>query len=331
MVNENKYKVCKMNNFDKELISIVTPAYNEEKNLPDFHQQLIKMADEHKIDWEWLIIDDHSEDDTYQVIQRLQKSDPRIKGLRFSRNFGSHTAISCGLDHASGECVVVMAADLQDPPGAIPFVLEQWHKGFHVVWAARSRREGEKKTTIAFSRLFFFMMRYFVGIKEMPATGADFFLLDRRVVRAFSLFDEKNLSIAALITWMGFKQTIVSYDKKARLHGNTGWTLRKKINIIIDSVTSFSFLPIRLMSFVGMLVSLVGFMYAGLVSWNALTGNPPDGWASLMVVVLIIGGFQMLMMGVLGEYLWRALDESRRRPRYLVEDSTEGFGRADGC
>lgn len=305
------------------LVSIITPAYNEAKNLPEFYQQLKQMADEHQLNWQWLIIDDHSDDDTFQVISKMQKSDSRIKGIRFSRNFGSHTAIACGLEHATGQCAIVMAADLQDPPGAIPIVLNKWMEGFHIVWAARAKREGENITNIAFSRMFFFMMRYIVGIKEMPATGADFFLLDRRVIKSFTLFDEKNLSIAALITWMGYRQAIVSYNKKARLHGSSGWTLRKKINIIIDSITSFSFLPIRLMSFVGMLVSILGFVYAGFVSWNAITGNPPDGWASLMVVVLIIGGFQILMMGILGEYLWRALDESRRRPKYLIEEKID--------
>ncbi len=321
--NDSEKDLIGHRNIDTPLISIITPAYNEAKNLPEFYRQLRKMARDNQLSWEWIIVDDHSDDDTFLVINKLKKNDSRVKGVRFSRNFGSHIAISCGLEYANGQCAVVMAADLQDPPEAIPSVLHKWQDGFHVVWAARSKREGAKRTTLFFSRMFFFMMRHIVGIKEMPATGADFFLLDQRVIRSFSLFDEKNLSVAALITWMGFKQTFISYDKQARLHGSSGWTLRKKINIVIDSVTSFSFLPIRLMSLLGMLVSLLGFIYAGLVSWNALTGNPPEGWSSLMVVVLIIGGFQMLMMGLLGEYLWRALDESRRRPRYLIEEMTD--------
>ena len=167
------------------------------------------------------------------------------------------------------------------------------------------------------------MMRYIIGIKNMPATGADFFLIDRQVIRCLNEFGERNLSIAALINWIGFRQTIVTYDKQARMHGSSGWSLRKKIKIVLDSITSFSFLPIRVMSVVGFCISILGLLYASVVIWSALSGNPPQGWASLMIVILIIGGFQMLMMGILGEYLWRALDESRRRPRYLIEETTE--------
>ena len=157
----------------------------------------------------------------------------------------------------------------------------------------------------------------------MPATGADFFLLDRKVVEAFSQFSEANVSILALITWMGFRQTAVPYDKEARLHGRSGWDLRKKLKLVVDSVTSFSYLPIRFMSYLGLVVGLGGFIYAGVVIFNAIHGDPVQGWSSLMVVVLVVGGLQMIMMGVLGEYLWRALDESRRRPRYIVEADTE--------
>ena len=275
------------------------------------------------ISWEWVIVDDHSNDSTFEEVEKISTTDSHVRGLRLSRNFGSHTAISCGLAHARGSCAVVMAADLQDPPESLKIVLDEWRKGFQVVWAARVARPGEKKSTILFSRLFFFMMRNIVGIKNMPPTGADFFLLDRLVVEAFAQFYERNLSIAALINWMGFRQSTVLYDKEARKHGSSGWTLRKKINILVDSITSFSFLPIRIISLSGMLLSLFGFLYAFVVIWNGLNGKTPEGWSSLMVVVLIIGGGQMLMLGVLGEYLWRALDEARRRPRYLIENATK--------
>lgn len=307
------------NNPDRLFISVITPAYNESQNLGEFYRQLDETSKFNDFDWEWIIIDDHSADQTFNEAQRLNVQDDRVKGVRLSRNFGSHTAISCGIELASGECAVVMAADLQDPPSAIPLVLEKWREGFQIVWAARGKREGTSKTTRLLSRLFFFIMRRIVGIKEMPASGADFFLLDKKVCTALNLFSERNLSIAALITWMGFEQTIVFYKKKERLHGKSGWTIKKKINIFIDSITSFSFFPIRFMSLLGVIVSLLGFLYAMFVFFNALTGTPPSGWASLMVVVLILGGFQMLMLGVLGEYLWRALDEARNRPRYLVE------------
>lgn len=306
----------------RPLLTVITPAFNEAKNLPEFYRRLVDVVVKENLTWEWIIVDDHSSDGTYQVISELREKDVRVSGVRFARNFGSHTAIACGLDHACGQCAIVMAADLQDPPESIPQVLKEWRNGFHIVWGARGKRVGEKATTVLFSRLFFFMMRYVVGIKNMPASGADFFLLDRLVIEAFRKFDERNISIAALLTWMGFNQTIVTYDKQNRLHGKTGWSLCKKITIVIDSITSFSFFPIRFMSLIGIGISFLGFLYAIVIVVNALAGSPPNGWSSLMVVVLVIGGFQMLMVGTLGEYLWRVLDESRRRPRYLIESKT---------
>jgi dolichol-phosphate mannosyltransferase len=156
-------------------------------------------------------------------------------------------------------------------------------------------------------------------MNEMPATGADFFLIDRRVIDALSEFNENNASLMALITWMGFRQTQITYTKEARLHGSSGWNLEKKLKLVVDSVTSFTYLPIRLMSYLGVFVAILGFLYAGFVIWNAIAGRPSEGWSSLMVVVLVVGGIQMLMMGILGEYIWRALDEARQRPRYILE------------
>jgi dolichol-phosphate mannosyltransferase len=304
-------------------LSVITPAYNEAQNLPRLYKRLKSVLSGTRMSWEWIIVDDHSKDDTFAQITKLKDSDYRVKGWRFAHNFGSHIAISCGLEKAKGHCAVVLAADLQDPPESLPTLVNEWHQGSKVVWAARKNRIGGKKRDILFSKLFFFMMRYVIGIKNMPATGADFFLIDRQVIRCLNEFGERNLSIAALINWIGFRQTIVTYDKQARMHGSSGWSLRKKIKIVLDSITSFSFLPIRVMSVVGFCISILGLLYAGVVIWSALSGNPPQGWASLMIVILIIGGFQMLMMGILGEYLWRALDESRRRPRYLIEETTE--------
>jgi dolichol-phosphate mannosyltransferase len=217
-----------------------------------------------------------------------------------------------------------MAADLQDPPEILPKLFSRWQEGIQVVWAVRARREGEKASTRGFSRLYYLLMRNIVGIKEIPATGADFFLLDRQVVDAFRQFGETNVSIMALITWMGFRQASITYDKQTRLHGRSGWSLGKKVKLVIDSITSFSYFPIRLMSYLGFAISLLGFLYACFIIVHTLTGHPPLGWASLIVVVLIVGGIQMLMLGVLGEYLWRTLDEARRRPRYIIEAVING-------
>lgn len=271
-------------------------------------------------------MDDHSRDDTFGVVAGIAQQDERVRAIRLARNSGSHTAITCGLRQARGDCAVVLAADLQDPPETLPALLAQWQAGAQVVWAVRARREGESASAVGFARLYYLIMRRLVGMQEMPASGADFFLLDRRVLDAFRQFRESNVSILALLTWMGFRQASITYEKQARLHGRSGWSLGKKFKRVVDSVTSFSYLPIRLMSLAGFVVAIIGFLYAAVVVVNALAGRPAQGWASLMVVVLV-GGVQMLMMGVLGEYLWRALDETRGRPRYLIELSlnlTEG-------
>jgi dolichol-phosphate mannosyltransferase len=304
---------------------VVTPAHNEAENLSALFERLRRVLDPLGLEWEWVIVDDHSSDATFSVATELARRDTRVRCLRFSRNFGSHVAITCGLEHASGRCVAVMAADLQDPPETLPALLEQWRLGAQVVWAARDRREGEEAGTLALSRLYYLLMRRVVGIPEMPATGADFFLIDRAIVNALQGFNEHNSSLFALITWMGFRQATISYAKEPRQHGRSSWTLRKKLKLFTDSITSFTYLPIRLMSYAGIVTALAGFAYAAFIFAHALAGNRVQGWSSLMVVVLVASGFQMLMMGVLGEYLWRALDESRRRPRYLIEAEVGGL------
>lgn len=303
-------------------ISVVVPAHNEAENLPVLYSRLCGALDPVDPDWELLVIDDHSSDRTFAVLQELAKADRRVSAIRLSRNHGSHLAICCGLQHSTGDCAVVLAADLQDPPEFVPELMQAWEQGAQVVWAARRRREGERSSTIGFALVYYWIMRKIVGIQSMPATGADFVLLDRKVVAALSQFRENNVSVMALLTWMGFRQTTLTYDKQARLHGRSSWNLEKKLKLVADSVVSFSYLPIRVMSYLGAAVALAGFLYALHVIRFALTGHPAQGWASLMVVVLVLGGLQMLMMGVLGEYLWRAFDESRRRPMFLIEDWT---------
>jgi len=303
-------------------LSIVTPAYNEASNLPVLYGRLAQVLSGMELDWEWIVVDDHSADGTFEVIKDIARRDPRVRAFRFARNFGSHLALACGLREARGDCIAFMAADLQDPPETLPTLMTRWRDGAQVVWAVRARREGETRRTTGFSRLYYWLMRRIVGISEMPSTGADFCLIDRHVANSLLQFGERNLTVFALLTWMGFRQDTITYDKAARLHGSSGWTLEKKLKLVVDSVTSFTYLPIRAMSYVGFVVALVGFAYAGMVVLNALTGRPVEGWSSLIVVVLVLGGVQMIMMGVLGEYLWRALDESRRRPRYLIESTT---------
>lgn len=303
------------------LISIITPAFCEEQNLPVLYDRIKAVFDGTDLDWEWVIIDDHSTDGTFQAAADLSQRDSRVRAVRFSRNYGAHIAIRCGLDHALGDAAVVVAADLQDPPEIIPRLIEKWRAGAHVVWAARSQRKGDEGTKVAFSRLYFWLLRRMSGFNGVPEGGADFFLLDRQAINSLLSFKERNISILALSHWIGFRQETIQYERQAREHGRTGWTLAKKIKLILDTFLAFTYLPIRIMSFLGVAIAALGFVYAIVVVINAFSAQPVEGWSSLMVVVLIIGGAQILMLGVLGEYMWRALEETRRRPHYLIEDA----------
>lgn len=304
------------------MLSIVTPAHNEAENLPKLYAELETHLE--GLQWEWILVDDHSSDNTLGVFSRLAAEDERLRGIRFSRNYGSHKALICGLREARGDAAVILAADLQDPPRVILQLVAEWKQGSQLVWAVRAKRPGESYVNLAFARFYYLLMRRFVGLTSMPATGADFFLADRIVLDALARFNESNVSLFALISSLGFRHTEVTYVKEARQHGRSSWTVGKKIKLLIDSVAAFTYLPVRYMLAFGSLVGVGGFLYALFIIFHYFRGDPTAGWSSLMVVVLLLGGMQMMMLGVLGEYIWRALDESRSRPLYLVEQVVVG-------
>jgi glycosyltransferase involved in cell wall biosynthesis len=301
-------------------VSIITAFLNEEANLPIFRARVEGvMAQLRAGDYEVVLVDDHSSDGSQAFARQWLSEDRRVRYLRLSRNCGSHAAYTAGLARCSGDCAVLLAADLQDPPEAIPTLLGKWREGNDVVWASRSRRDGESWLTRLNARLYYAMMRR-LALPEMPAQGADFLLLDRKVIDAYNAVPEKNTSFLAMILWLGFRQTFIEYVKQARHAGSSKWSFSKKLKLTVDSLVSFSYAPIRLMSLAGMLVSLLGLGYAGIVFVNALAGYPTEGWSSLMVAVLVLGGVQLSMLGILGEYLWRTFDEARGRPRYVIEE-----------
>lgn len=302
------------------VLSIVVAAFNEEGNLPLLHQRLLAL------DWaalgltpEFVFVDDHSRDGTPRVLRELAAGDPRVKVLRFSKNFGSHKAFTAGLEHCIGQAAVILAADLQDPPETIPALVAKWRAGAKVVWAVRAAREGESAGTKLLSRLYWELMRRYAEVQP-PKEGADFLLIDQRVLEVLRTSPEKHTSLLSLIQWMGFDQDSISYVKQERHSGRSKWTLRKKLKLAVDSFVSFSYLPIRAVSVCGFLFAITGFLYAVVVIVRAcFYGNPVQGWSSLMCAVLIVSGIQLVMLGVLGEYLWRAFDETRGRPRYIIE------------
>jgi dolichol-phosphate mannosyltransferase len=271
-------------------------------------------------------VDDHSADETFVVVRKLAAGDPRVAGVRLARNSGSHLAILCGLRVARGDAAVVLAADGQDPPEVIARLIDAWREGAHVVWAVRAGRKGESRATRLFSRLYYYLMNHVSNVR-LPPAGADFFLIDRAVVDALVAIPEHSLSLFALIASLGFRTADVDYVKAARITGRSKWTLTKKLRLLVDSLVGFSTLPLRLATFLGFLYAAGGFLYAALIITNKLSGGrifgatPATGFAALMTVLLISSGTIMVILGIFGEYLWRALDEVRGRPRFLIEDS----------
>jgi glycosyltransferase involved in cell wall biosynthesis len=300
-------------------LSVLTPAFNEADSLPALHARLTDAMRRLNLDWEWLIIDDHSRDGTFDAVRRLAAQDPRVRGLRFARNLGSHVAITCGLHHVRGDAAVMMAADLQDPPETIAAMIERWRAGAQVVWAVRRQQPGERAHA-GFAAVYYWVMRHVVGMKEMPARGADFFLVDRVVIDAFRQFPERNVSVLALLTWIGFRQEYIEYDKQPRVAGKSGWTLARKIKLVIDSVTAFSDLPIRLALYGGIALAVLSpvILLAGVL-WTQAVASPMLYLLIGLAVVVGLSGVQLIALGLVGAYVWRAYDEARRRPAYLIE------------
>ncbi len=306
------------------VVSLVTPAFNEAGNLAALHARLAAVMAATGLAWEWIVVDDHSADATYAVIADLAVRDPRVAGIRLARNSGSHAAILCGLASARGDAAIVLAGDGQDPPEEVPRLIAAWRAGAAVVWAEKQSVPARAWHERVASRAFNGTLRRLSGLANLTPAGSDFFLVSRPVIEVVNALGERNTNVMALVAWVGFDQAAVAYGRDARAAGRSGWTLRKKARLALDSIFGFSLRPLQAISALGFLIATLGFVYAAVVIVHALAGRSIEGWSSLMVVILILGGVQMLMLGILGEYVWRALDESRGRPRYVIERRTDG-------
>ena len=300
-------------------ISLVTPAFNEADNLPILYARVSAAMVAAGLTWEWIIVDDHSTDATFAALCVLGGHDHRVRGIRLARNAGSHAAILCGLAEAQGEAAIILAGDGQDPPEEIPRLIMAWSRGASIVWAEKRNQTRRSWHAELASRTFHSVLRWMSGLENMTRNGSDFFLISRRVIDTVNALGERNTNVMALLAWTGFDQTVLTYDKEERQSGQSGWTFRKKVRLFLDSIYGFGMRPLRAISMLGFLIAFFGFLYAGVVILNAILGHPTEGWSSLMVVVLVLGGAQMITLGILGEYVWRALDESRGRPRYIIE------------
>jgi len=311
-------------------LSIVTPFFNEAECLPHFRRRVFDAVAPIGVELELVLVDDHSSDGSSRLARQWAESDPRVVYVRLSRNCGSHAACTAGLSRCTGDAAVVMAADLQDPPEFIVRLVECWRDGVDVVWAVRERREGETQGTRFFAACYYRLMRR-LALPNMPQEGADFVLLGRKVIDAYNSIREKHTSFLAVILWLGFRQTFVRYVKESRHAGTSKWTFGKKVKILIDSVVSFSYVPIRLMSLLGVSMAMCGIIYAGVVIVGRMLGwvAAGTGFAALMTVLLFGQGMTLTMLGVLGEYLWRTFNEARGRPAYVVEEFVSRMNRVD--
>ena len=302
-------------------VSIVVPVYHNAASLPELCARFRALADRHSGDrFEFVFVDDGSKDDSLTVLAELQVSEPRMRVLKLSRNFGSNAAIRAGLEAATGDAVVAIAADLQDPPELIDDMLRHWRGRAKIVLAAREGRD-DPPVTAAMANLFYFLFRRF-AIPSMPKGGFDFFLVDRAVRDHLMMLRDTNPYIMGQILWLGYEPVILRYRRKERekKYGRSMWTFFRKVKYLLDAFVSFSYAPVRLATLFGIASSFVGLVYACVVLAERLAGNTPvPGWSSLMVVTLLVMGVQLMMMGIFGEYLWRNLEQSRGRPQYIVE------------
>ena len=304
-------------------LSIIIPCFNEEKNIDELLERLRKTLKKLKNTvYELVFVDDGSTDKTYSYLCKKANNDKKIKILKLSRNFGQHISISAGLDYVSDpNCCVIIPADLQEPPEKIPEMIENWMQNYEIVWAIRKKRK-QNILNKMFSRLFYYVFIKSTGFKNYPKEGpSSFFLIDKKIIQNWKNFKEKNRMILGMIAWMGFTQSKVYYEQSVRKNGSSGFNFFSLLKLAIDSIISFSYVPIRLVSVLGIITSLMGFFYSFyLVFSYFFLLKPIQGWTSIMVVVLILGGLQLVTLGILGEYIWRGLDESRDRPLYLISE-----------
>lgn len=300
--------------------SIVVPVYNEEEVIHETYRRLTEVMRSTKEAYELLFVNDGSRDRTAEIIKEYSEQDPAVVLLDFARNFGHQIAITAGMDYARGEAVVVIDADLQDPPELILEMIEKWKQGFDVVYAKRTKRKGEtyfKKQTAA---MFYRFLRAMTDI-DIPLDTGDFRLLDRKVCNQMNSIQEKNRFVRGLVSWVGFKQIAVEYERDERLAGESKYPLKKMLKLSMDGITSFSYKPLKLASYAGVTLSGIGFIYLLVVLYLKLfTESTITGWSSLIVIQLFFSGIMLIILGMIGEYIGRIYDETKNRPLYIVRE-----------
>lgn len=313
-----------MNTDQRQLISIVAPVFNEEIVLPEFHQAVSEALSGLSFDFEIAYVNDGSSDKTLDIIKQLRQSDERVTLIDLSRNFGKEIALTAGLHKAAGDAIVVIDADLQDPPELIPELIREWQNGYDVVYAQRTHRRGEsllKRTTAH----YFYRIIQRVNKITIPEDTGDFRILSRRAVNALNSFGEQHRFMKGLFSWIGYRQKAIHYQRDPRHAGKTKWNYWRLWNLALDGITSFTIAPLKLSTYVGLLTAISAFAYGiYMIIDTLLHGNPVPGYPSLIVIILILGGVQLVAIGILGEYLGRIFNETKHRPLYFINEYLPG-------
>lgn len=300
-------------------LSVVVPCFNEEKVLPQLHQRLTRACREvAKDDFQIVLVDDGSGDETWPLIQDLAEQDPRVLGLSLSRNHGHQLALAAGLSWCSGNRVLVIDADLQDPPELLGDMMKLMDQGADVVYGQRSQRLGETRFKKVTASLFYRFLTHMTDV-PIPRDSGDFRLMSRRVVDLINAMPEQHRFVRGLVSWVGFRQVPLVYERKERLAGETKYPFRRMLNFSVDAITGFSVTPLRMASGLGMVFGLFGLVGLVYALWSWIGGFTVPGWTSVVIIVLILGSVQLLVLGILGEYLGRLYMESKRRPLYIID------------
>lgn len=308
--------------------SIVAPCWNEEKALPELYRRISQVMDEIGEPWELVLVNDGSSDGTIDVMKSLHVADPRVHFVDFARNFGHQLAVTAGMDFAQGDAVVLIDSDLQDPPELIAEMIQKWKNGYKVVFAVRKERKGETWFKLFTAKLFYRLI-YRITDVDIPLDTGDFRLMDRQVVNQMSAMKEHHRFIRGMTSWVGFKQTGVYYVREERFAGETKYPLRKMVRFAITAITGFSIFPLQLATFMGFIIGGLSALFILLAIIARLSGIQAfAGQATTLVMVLFLGGIQLISLGIIGEYLGRIYDEVRGRPLYVVNEAV-GFEPAD--
>ena len=300
-------------------VSVVVPVFNEQQTLDRLIERLTQALDGAGERFEVVFVNDGSRDRSAELLRAHHARDPRMKYVSLSRNFGHQVAVTCGLDHAQGDAVIVMDGDLQDPPEVLPGLIARWREGFDVVYAVRRRRKEGWAKVLAYKAFYWILRR--VSYLDIPLDSGDFSLIDRRVIDLLASMPERNRFVRGLRTWVGFRQVGYEYAREARFAGQSKYSLAKLFKLAFDGLVSYSYVPLRLVSNVGLLVSATALGYMGyLLVARLFGGTPIEGWTSTVVIVLFLGGVQLLSLGVIGEYVGRIFEEVKQRPHYVVRE-----------